>query len=330
MSKEDQIVSSDIHVLIAYKKWEDAESLLNDNPSEAFRTGSVFCSLPLTTALMHDPPLWFVDSLIEANPSAVNSKNEYGMSAIRTAIRGKCSTDVIKRLIREDEEMVKCFGVSGKTCLHLACMYYPNDIELVKTLLDVWKEAAHWRDRDGWHPLHLACISGSSHEVVKALLDAYPNAAMMPDSAEHQLPLHLAVSHNAGKDVIEELYEAYPDAIKCHAKWDGMLPLHLACCQYNIKPDIVRFLIAKYPEGAQGVTKHCSSLPLHFAARYGCSMEIIRMLADAYPQGLNHKNVHNEKPLQCNYPQDSKLPMYEQNVPSPQQAHDRRRMSSAA
>jgi ankyrin repeat protein len=330
MSKEEQIVSSDIHVLIAYKKWEDAESLLNDNPSEAFRTGSVFSSLPLTTALMHDPPLWFVDSLIEANPSAVNSKNEYGMSAIRTAIRGQCSTEVIKRLISEDAEMVKCFGVSGKTCLHLACMYYPNDIDLVKTLLDVWNEAAHWRDRDGWHPLHLACISGSSHEVVKALIDAYPNAAMMPDSAEHQLPLHLAVSHNAGMNVIEELYKAYPDAIKCHAKWDGMLPLHLACCQYNIKPETVRFLIEKYPEGAQGVTKHCSSLPLHFAARYGCSMEIIRMLADAYPQGLNHKNVHNEKPLQCHISQENKLPMHKQNIPAPQQVKDCRRMSYAA
>jgi hypothetical protein len=167
MSAEDQtVIQADIHVLISSKKWEDAENLLNENPSEAFRTGSVFCSLPLTTALMHDPPLWFVDSLIDANPSAVNTSSEHGMLAIRAAIRGKCEPEIIKRIIREDPEMVKRFGISGKTCLHLVCMYYPNNIELVKTFLDIWKEAATWRDRDGWHPLHLACIAGSNHEII--------------------------------------------------------------------------------------------------------------------------------------------------------------------
>jgi len=98
---------------------------------------------------MNNPPLWVVESLIEANPTAVGTKNEYGMLPIRVAIRSKCTTDVINALIRESPQTAKCFGISGKTCLHLACLYNA-DLELIEKLLEVWPEATEWRDRDGW------------------------------------------------------------------------------------------------------------------------------------------------------------------------------------
>jgi len=139
-----------LHVLLSGKKWQDAEALLNVNPSLAFEVGSSpFQALPLVTALMNQPPLWLVDSIIDANPAAVNTKSEYGMLPIRVAIRSKCSTAIVKALIREDPQSVKCFGISGKTCLHLAILY-GADLELVEALLGVWPEATEWRDRDGW------------------------------------------------------------------------------------------------------------------------------------------------------------------------------------
>ena len=96
---------------------------------------------PLVVALMNQPPVWITYSIIEANPTAVKTKNEYGMLPIRVAIRSKCNTDVIKALTREDPETVKCFGVSGKTCLHLACLY-GCPFEVIDEILGKWPEAA--------------------------------------------------------------------------------------------------------------------------------------------------------------------------------------------
>ena len=45
------------------------------------------------------------------------------MLPLRTAIRSQASTEVIDALIRADPQVAKSFGVSGKTCLHLACLY---------------------------------------------------------------------------------------------------------------------------------------------------------------------------------------------------------------
>ena len=149
MTSYSSIVPSSLHNLLIGQKWRDIETLLFNEPSLAFEVGSPFNVLPLVTALMNNPPLWVVESLVEANPNAVGTKNEYGMLPIRVAIRSKCTTDVINALIRESPESVKCFGVSGKTCLHLACLYNA-DLELINKLLEVWPEATEWRDRDGW------------------------------------------------------------------------------------------------------------------------------------------------------------------------------------
>jgi hypothetical protein len=149
MTSSLSIVPSSLHNLLLGQKWRDIETLLFNEPFLAFEVGSPFNVLPLVTALMNNPPLWIVESLVEANPIAVGTKNEYGMLPIRVAIRSKCTTDVINALIRESPESVKCFGVSGKTCLHLACLYNA-DLELINKLLEVWPEATEWRDRDGW------------------------------------------------------------------------------------------------------------------------------------------------------------------------------------
>jgi ankyrin repeat protein len=146
---DNSIVVSSLHQLLAGKRWKDAEALVHSDQSRTFELGSPYNALPLITALMHQPPLWLVDSLIEANPAAVRTINDFGLLPIRVAIRSKCSTGVINALIRENPESVKCFGVSGKTCLHLACVYN-CDLELIEKLLEVWPQATEWRDRDGW------------------------------------------------------------------------------------------------------------------------------------------------------------------------------------
>lgn len=114
------------------------------------------------------------------------------------------------------------------------------------------------------HPLHLACMCGTSTEITKRIIDCYPNAAAMPDTPEHQLPFHIAVSHNAPFETLHILLDAYPDAVKTHTKTKGFLPLHMACCHRKADATIVQFLLDKYPDGAmvslKSIESKCSKL----------------------------------------------------------------------
>lgn len=88
--------------------------MLIADPTLSKTNGSSYECYPLLVAVMHDPPLTLVQSLIAANPDALTIKNKYGMLPLRTAIRSKASTDVIDAIIRAAPSVVKSFGVSGK------------------------------------------------------------------------------------------------------------------------------------------------------------------------------------------------------------------------
>jgi len=178
-------------------------------------------------------------------------------------------------------------------------------------------------------------MSNATPDIIRKLIDRYPNAAAMPDTPEHQLPLHIAVSHNASVEVLQVLYEAYPDAIKCHTKTRGFIPLHMACLHKDTSPGIVHFLLEKYKDGAmvsltssdflylalgriyrfshamavslQVRAKQCESLPLHLAARYGCPIDVIHMLVDAYPKGLGEINHYGETPFTSTFSYEVRL-----------------------
>eukprot|EP00567_Pseudictyota_dubia_P001060 CAMPEP_0197465674 /NCGR_PEP_ID=MMETSP1175-20131217/64661_1 /TAXON_ID=1003142 /ORGANISM="Triceratium dubium, Strain CCMP147" /LENGTH=322 /DNA_ID=CAMNT_0043001693 /DNA_START=169 /DNA_END=1137 /DNA_ORIENTATION=- len=292
-----------IHTLLENQKWQQAEDLLQADPSRhAYEIGGCFKSLPLMTALMSDPPVWIIDSLIEKNPAAVSSKNEYGMIPLRTAIRSHASLEVINAILREDPESIKSFGVSGKTCLHLACLYSKNepaDEALVDRLLELWPEAAQWTDRDGWHALHIACFNKVGPSIVRKLLVACDDAATKADSPEHQLPLHIAAKCGADAETLKLIYDKYPEAIKLRTKNDGLLPLHLACSRKDVAPSEIEALLSFYPDAAKETGRVDGSLPLHVASRSGCSMAVLKILHEAYPRAMMEKNRMGDTPFAC-------------------------------
>lgn len=60
---------SSLHDLLEHRNWEQAKHYLADNPDSAYELGTTFKALPLTIALMYQPPLSLVKRLIAANPS---------------------------------------------------------------------------------------------------------------------------------------------------------------------------------------------------------------------------------------------------------------------
>ena len=95
------------------------------------------------------------------------------------------------------------------------------DSDLFRELLDLWPEATKWKDREGWHALHLACLGHCSSTIACTVLNAYPEAAAIPDTEELQYPLHIAALHGAQPAFIQRLYNCYPDAIKARTKTHG-------------------------------------------------------------------------------------------------------------
>lgn len=219
------------------------------------------------------------------------------MLPLRVALRSKCNLDVLNALLREDVQVAKSFGVSGKTCLHLACLY-GHDLAVIERLLDVWPEAAQWTDRRGLHPLHTACLCDANIAVIEKLLAAYPEAAAKFDGPEHLLPLHIASQHCATPECLKVLHDAYPPGIKLKTKDGGLLPLHLACGNREVYPKTIAALIELYPDASKEAADD-GSLPLHRASQSGCSMGVLKILFEANPHASVEKNNHGETPFKC-------------------------------
>jgi hypothetical protein len=101
------------------------------------------------------------------------------------------------------------------------------DYDLFHELLELWPDATKWKDRDGWHPLHLACLCHCPSTIARyvvggcvlllqqsrreltnfihysTVLNAYPEAAAIADTEEMQFPLHIAALHGANGTLLQ-------------------------------------------------------------------------------------------------------------------------------
>jgi hypothetical protein len=107
-------------------------------------------------------------------------------------------------------------GESGLTALHFAARHVPP-LDVVDVLLSIAVDTVQWPDSFGWLPIHYACASGSDSEVIKALVEAYPESRTTVDR-RGRTPLHFALGDKpASPDVVFLLgasgAASYPDEI---------------------------------------------------------------------------------------------------------------------
>ncbi|KAK1747141.1 serine/threonine-protein kinase [Skeletonema marinoi] len=175
-------------------------------------------------------------------------------------------------------------------------------------------------------PLHYAIIEMRPQKVLKALLDAYPDAAKKKNPQTRNLPLHDALEDALKRPEAEEvillLLNAYPQAAKEKMK-DGRLPIEvcaknkasegLMLALYKANPksrvegllflgmvltnvssdDVVLAVLQAYPEAASATFSTKSDvriLPLHIAHEETRSEELKKALLDAYPDAKEVEN----------------------------------------
>lgn len=101
----------------------------------------------------------------------------------------------------------------GNLLLHEACHFNPP-VDVIKTLIEAHPEAITTPGHGGLLPLHIACCSGASSEVVAALLAENPTTIKSTCNIQNgmMLPLHVACRSEAKRQVLEVLLTYYPEA----------------------------------------------------------------------------------------------------------------------
>ena len=155
------------------------------------------------------------------------------------------------------------------------------------------RDRAMERDEYGQLALHEAVFYRAPVEVVRALLDAFPQGAQATCGGGH-LALHFALDRGAPMEVVRALLDAYPQGAQV-ADSDGCLALHFAASN-GVPVEVVRALLDAYPEGAQA-TDSDRRLAFHWAAEAGASVEVVCALLDAYPQGAQATDIDGELAL---------------------------------
>jgi ankyrin repeat protein len=134
------------------------------------------------------------------------------------------------------------------TVLHDACEH--QDFETVLTRTKGNADEAYCLDDHDSTPLHIACWSNPPLEVVRVLIEAYPQGLKKKD-VHGDTPLHIAVSNPATRiELIQMLIGAEPGAASI-ANREGLMPLHAACRYSPSNVEIISLLLETHPAAAK-------------------------------------------------------------------------------
>ena len=113
-------------------------------------------------------------------------------------------------------------ATQGFTPLHYACERRPPK-EFVTMLVNLYPEAVAKKSMPGGKlPLHIACTWHAPKESIDILLAVDRRTSRVPDDLGN-LPIHSACFSGASSDVIEKVLKAYPKAVLSRTN-QGSLP----------------------------------------------------------------------------------------------------------
>jgi ankyrin repeat protein len=106
---------------------------------------------------------------------------------------------------------------------------------------------------DGMIPLHLACDEGAPENIIKMLLQAYPQAAHTKCGEQNRLPIHYHLASKVesipSETIVSLLIESFPESTRA-GDANNQLPIHLACQATQVSGNIFALLLSSFPEGA--------------------------------------------------------------------------------
>eukprot|EP00985_Skeletonema_marinoi_P022421 scaffold14308_cov138-Skeletonema_marinoi.AAC.5 len=200
----------------------------------------------------------------------------------------------------ETKAAIEYKGEFDTTALHVACRNRPPK-DVIDVMIMASPDMIFWADSFGWLPLHYACANGAEIDVVGALLEAYPDSKLTTDK-RGRTPLHFALG-NVEQPPTAMLVQllAGKEMKSSSVRWpdeNNMLPLHYACA-YGASVEVLRVIIDAWDESLSKVDNK-GRTPLHFAmgnAHRDNSPEVVKLLLDLHPAGVNVMDVEKNLPL---------------------------------
>jgi len=175
---------------------------------------------------------------------------------VRNSIMEKKPVSVIQEMVLENPFVASKIdddARSGRTLLHYACEYTPQNSDLIQFLLQQNPSAAsNIFRRTGYTPLHAVCEGEPTLQVVQLLVNANPKALTTQDSWG-DTPLHMACGNGASLEVIEYLAHQSPETCGIQNK-DGETPLDF-CKETDQSEDVINLLAKLTPQSDSNDSK---------------------------------------------------------------------------
>ena len=268
--------------------FSDALSRLHGKTSESIDLNDVdeYGNTPLHIAA-RDGKKKVVKTILEQNEALANVPGENGYLPIQLAVMGDQPT-VVELLGRHcDAKGIR--DRAGYTLLHLAAKH--NCAKAAKQLL-CDDHRPDTQDQDGYCPIHVAALNGST-AVIQIFLQ-YDIGMIALQGANGSTVLHCAAKE-AQVDVVELICNTYPGAISINAVNDlGETPLHSASISTTPSVEVIRSLCKFGAEGA--ISNYFKDIPLHSAIMKD-DEETARALLSANPKLVDMAGASGEVPL---------------------------------
>jgi hypothetical protein len=129
-------------------------------------------------------------------------------------------------------------------------------------------------------------------------------SSAFPDGTLGNLALHECCKHQPPIEVIVELLKSNEDAAMSPGHC-GYLPLHFACSS-KASVEVVGLLIEVHPASTRIREELDDALPIHLAAKWGASEDVLMEILTTYPEGSFMRDVYGKTPMD-----------HAKNLPSP-------------
>ena len=283
---------------------------------------------PLRWAIIQRMDMTFIKALLKANPLAAKEKDATGMTALSMELSTNApSLELVEALLQAyPQAAADKSDLDGRFPLHQALANMnPLNIDLIRVIISSFRDATKLCDSYGMLPLHIVFQNGFNpqnqqllYQVVKLLLDAYPDAVKVKGGPDQSLPIHSAVQFpNIDVNIVKLLLDPYPDGLKVFDT-SGYFPLHSALIQNFSHIALIKLLIESFPTAVTEKSQLNGKLPLHIGVeslsiatsqtqRHSIydvrsvslkdGITLIRLLIEIYPQALKERDQMGWLPL---------------------------------
>jgi len=239
-------------------------------------------------------------------PESIHTRDGSGYLPLHraAACEAESRAEVIELLLKHDSNAASKKADGRRLPLHLACVAYYGQLDVVQILYDACPEAIWMRDTDedehGRTPLDLARGRNEESDIVEFLQAQLVYAEMGEDllalttlDDNGWLPIHHALKDKIPLGSIKFLIRGNPSALRVIDNI-GALPIHIACQFSSAK--VVEYLLEDDGGRTLQYTDMNKDSPLHYACRGG-NLGVVKYLLNRNGPSVSDGNVDNKLPF---------------------------------